>query len=44
MMVRTAAKRNDCMLTKNPSLQNGYLSDSLYLKDPRLQDNKALYL
>ena len=28
------------MLTKNPSLQNGYLSDSLYLKDPRLQEIK----
>lgn len=30
MMLRTAAKINNCMLMKNPSLQNGYLPDKVY--------------
>lgn len=33
--VRTAAKTNNCMLTKNPSLQNGYLSEKFTLERPK---------
>lgn len=44
MMLRTAAKANTCTFMKNPSLQNGYLSENFILKRPKTQDNKALHL